>query len=144
MDRACSIPPMLPSADTRQKRVPVLVLLALALLMSLAYCVIEFHIPAPVCLLRQSTGIPCPTCGGTRSLAAWVQLDLPAAFRFNPLIFLASVAALLWSIVRGVERLSGKTFLPTRLLIPDSPWAWLAGSVAVALNWIYLCLTLPR
>ena len=51
-------------------------------------------LPLPGCLWRKLWGIPCPSCGMTRSLAAWARLDPGAAFRFHPLCFLACVALL--------------------------------------------------
>jgi hypothetical protein len=39
-----------------------------------------------VCLLREVTGIPCPTCYGTRALVAAVSGNWVAAVRFNPLV----------------------------------------------------------
>lgn len=38
------------------------------------------------CLLRELTGIPCPTCYGTRALLAAATGDWSTALRFNPLI----------------------------------------------------------
>src|SRR5688572_3117216 len=40
--------------------------------------------PLPQCWLRKLTGLPCPACGSTRSLAAWSQWDLGQALQLNP------------------------------------------------------------
>jgi len=37
------------------------------------------------CPIRHLTGIPCPTCGVTRSLASLVRLDFARALHFHPL-----------------------------------------------------------
>ena len=42
--------------------------------------------------------VPCPACGSTRAARAILTLDLPTAFRFNPLapIVLAALGLLVW------------------------------------------------
>ena len=50
------------------------------------------------CPLKDSTGIPCPTCGGTHAAAALAGGDLPAALAANPLVALVGVGFLLWAI----------------------------------------------
>lgn len=49
------------------------------------------------CVFRALTGFYCPGCGMTRALHALVHLDLPRAFRMNPLVIsgLALVPGLL-------------------------------------------------
>jgi Protein of unknown function (DUF2752) len=56
------------------------------------------------CPLRSLTGVPCPTCGMTRSFVATAQGHLYAAIKyhlFGPaifLLFLAVVVSLLWEL----------------------------------------------
>ncbi len=53
-------------------------------------------LPLPPCPLRYFTGIPCPTCGMTRSFLAIVHGDLGHAISehlFGPLVFLVFVLA---------------------------------------------------
>jgi hypothetical protein len=40
----------------------------------------------PVCTFHRLLGIPCPTCGGTRSLAALSGLNIGDSFFYNPLL----------------------------------------------------------
>lgn len=40
------------------------------------------------CLFRTITGLSCPGCGVTRMCLALLALDLPAAWAFNPGLFL--------------------------------------------------------
>ena len=98
----------------------------------------------PRCWFREFTGIPCPTCGCTRSLAAWTRLDPVAACQFNPLFFLACLAWLGWVLWRVMARFTGRTLRsrgPGRL----NQWPfWILGLVLLALNWVYLCLELPK
>jgi len=103
-----------------------------------------WQLPLPQCWLRKLTGIPCPSCGCTRSLAAWAMLDLEQAFRFNPLFFLLCVALLAWSALRLVEKFSQRTYLDDlKVRLKNWPW-WKIGAALLALNWLYLCFTLPK
>jgi hypothetical protein len=103
-----------------------------------------WQLPLPKCWLRKLTDVPCPSCGCTRSLAAWATLDLEHAFRFNPLFFLLCVALLAWSALRLAEKFSRRTFLDgLKLRLKGWPW-WRIGAALLALNWLYLCLTLPK
>lgn len=49
----------------------------------------------PQCLVHQLTGLPCPTCGLTRSFAAMAGGDVARALKFHPLgpaLFVSAVA----------------------------------------------------
>ena len=48
------------------------------------------------CPLRDSTGLPCPTCGGTHAAVALAAGDWAEAWRANPLVTAAVVAFVLW------------------------------------------------
>lgn len=37
------------------------------------------------CIFADLTGLPCPGCGMTRSLTAWLRGDVSSALRFHPL-----------------------------------------------------------
>lgn len=103
-----------------------------------------WQLPLPQCWLRKLTGIPCPTCGCTRSLASWAMLDLGQAFRFNPLFFLLCGGLLMWSALGLVERLSERRLLDDfKKRTEHWPW-WKIGATLLVVNWLYLCLMLPK
>ena len=91
------------------------------------------------CTFRALTGIPCPTCGTTRTALALLDLDLASAFVVNPLaaltgvVFIAGgVAAVPWLAVRGP--------------MPSCGLRWTASWTAVVIgvltaNWLYLVAT---
>lgn len=121
-----------------------LALLAFWLVAGAAYLLITLPLPLPLCGLRRLTGWPCPFCGGTRTLAALAFLDFRSGFALNPLV------ALLWS--------GSILFLLLSLCFPLTRWTlaslgslsrfkrsvwWLIASLLL-LNWLYLCLRLPR
>ena len=85
-----------------------------------------------LCLLRRTTGLPCPTCGMTRSFCAMGRGDLRDAFRQHPLgpvlhallafVMVRSAVAAVWG-----RRLFART---ARLLLWSVP-ALLAAAVVV-------------
>lgn len=123
---------------------PVWLTLAAVAMAAGAQFVVRWRVPLPQCLLRKFTGLPCPTCGCTRSLLAWSQVDPAAAFRFNPLFSIILAALFVWLIAWSIERVSGRVFL--------GHWRaqtarWPVGKIFIVLavvNWLYLCLMLPR
>jgi hypothetical protein len=42
------------------------------------------NLVGPVCLFKKATGIPCPSCGATRSMIALINGDLLKAILWNP------------------------------------------------------------
>ena len=59
--------------------------------------------PGPGCLLRATTGVPCPLCGMSTSVASTVRGDLPEALAAAPAgVLLVAVAA--WVALSGRPR----------------------------------------
>jgi hypothetical protein len=91
-------------------------------------------VDVPLCPLKHFTGLPCPTCGGTRGVLALADGRVHDAFLFNPLLFAAMVAA-------AVDLL-GRAIFARRLRLDASPRQrtamWIALIVLVLLNWAYL------
>lgn len=128
-------PPSLPR-DRASIEVPLAVGAGAALAVFTATRMSSGALPAFTCILMRWTGIPCPSCGGTRCLAACGRLDFGAAFAWNPLVALAAFALLGWSALALVDpRCAEKV----RALLTGRRLA-----VAGALNWLYLCWALPR
>ena len=77
----------------------VLVAVRLAVLLVLAVALGAVHLPGrprTLCLLRATTGMPCPFCGSTTAAVAVGRGDLVTALRASPLAVLGApvVAAL--------------------------------------------------
>ena len=91
------------------------------------------------CPLRTITGIPCPTCGGTRAAVAMGSLEFGRAFALNPLVAAGWCAGLAFvpyaAFVVGMRR--------RRLRLADvtrrggNMLRLLAAGVVLA-NWAYL------
>ena len=122
---------------------PVWAFAGLLLLLAVARLSEEWNLPLPFCGLKRLTGIPCPFCGSTRCLQACSRLDIAQAVCWNPLTFLACLGVVLWLGVWIADVLFNRRGL-------SAVRRWLAAPalepvliIAVLLNWIYLCLTLP-
>lgn len=92
----------------------------------------------PPCPFRALTGLPCPTCGSTRAVLAFLHLDIVAAISANPLVALAGlgllaggVAAPLWAMLRA-PAIDVPAPLPRRLRI--------AIVLILGLNWVWVLL----
>jgi Protein of unknown function (DUF2752) len=91
------------------------------------------------CTFRNLTGIPCPSCGTTRTALALLDFDIGAALAVNPLAAIVGVAfiiggglALIWVVARGP--------IPT-FNLRWSRWWTAAVVAAILINWVYLILT---
>ena len=90
------------------------------------------------CPLRLLTGLPCPTCGGTASMRAFLQGDFARAFATNPLVALLAAASL-------VTGLAAIVLIPWagRLRCPGGLRGRGIALILLALllaNWVYLLL----
>jgi hypothetical protein len=86
------------------------------------------------CPFRAITSIPCPACGGTRSVVAFAHLDMARAFEMNPLVALGCVAGVLY-ILHSVRVIISRR--PWRPVLDRPALRW--GALAIlASNWTYL------
>jgi len=91
------------------------------------------------CPFHAVTGLPCPTCGGTRALVAMGSFDFARGFRLNPLVAAGWCGAVLfvpyalfvWVFGRRRLRVAGVSRRQSRVL------AALFVCVVLA-NWAYL------
>ena len=98
------------------------------------------RLPWPRCNFRELFGIPCFTCGATRSAVALASGDLVRAWAWNPLATLTMFAIALFDIYA----IAVLALRAPRLRFDCSSVRWLlAGLVvaAAALNWAYLLNT---
>jgi hypothetical protein len=85
-----------------------------------------------LCPLRRATGIPCPTCGGTRATFALARGHPIDALTLNPLVTIALVA----TIAVAVASLALRCNLIIALIRSRRFAFALLG--AILANWVYL------
>lgn len=90
-----------------------------------------------LCLFKAMTGLPCPTCGGTRALGRLAAGDVAGAVAMNPLAAAGAAALAAWALAdllllpsgRAVAlEVSGRAGRALRVAVP----------AALLLNWLYL------
>lgn len=97
--------------------------------------------PLPPCWFHRLTGIPCLTCGGTRSVREILSGDLAAALGWNPLVFFGMGALAVFMLyAAAVVALRLPRVRPRPLNDGTRRILWVAFVVIAAANWIYLVL----
>jgi len=87
----------------------------------------------PPCLVKAVTGLPCPSCGLTRSGLALGHGDWPAAIHFHPLGPLFLVETLLVGVVLALRGWRGMPIKPAQPVVDR----WLIANVTVLLGvWV--------
>lgn len=99
-----------------------------------------YFLPAPAgidatpCLLRQSTGLPCPLCGGTTASINLITGHPLVALAKNPAVAIGIPLVGLWLVCRVGFGITFRSTLPKPLLVS------LIVAIAVA-NWAYVIYT---
>lgn len=105
-------------------RVPARLALLLGLAVLLAHVRLSGR-PATLCLLRATTGIPCPLCGGTTAAVAVGSGDLTGALRASPLAVLgAPVVAALPALRGRLDRVPARVRVGALLAALLAAEAW--------------------
>ncbi len=89
----------------------------------------------PACPMRAATGVPCPTCGTTRTAVALLSGDFPAALLANPLAAVVAVGfvvggalAVIWVCARGPAPVLSQRISPALraaiVAVLLANWAW--------------------
>src|SRR3954468_12044250 len=91
---------------------------------------IRWHRPpglATVCLLRATTGVPCPLCGGTTAFVRLGRGRLLGALAANPFVLLGALALVLAPTCIG-RRLARVPHVWTVVLaLTAASWVWQLG-----------------
>ncbi len=98
----------------------------------------EFVLGIVHCPLRETTGIPCPTCGGTISLTHLAAGDWGQALRANPLVVLATAVYIPLAVYAAAATVVPRWRRSLRPSAIEKRTArWLA-ILLVILNWAWL------
>jgi hypothetical protein len=95
----------------------------------------------PECVFKDITGIPCLTCGGTRSIAALSRFDFVGSFVFNPLAMVSALTAILFSLLILLGMIFKRAFNLSLTAAEARVLRYSAGATIVA-NWLYLIVSM--
>lgn len=98
-------------------------------------------LPWPRCLFHDLTGFPCITCGATRSAIQFFHGHFLAAWKWNPVVFIALCALSIFNAYAFVVLV----WRAPRLRIEfqttaERKYARILVIAALALNWAYLLI----
>lgn len=134
-----------PAARVRRVEVlvgPLVTFLAVLSLLGVARFYDRLPVRPPECGFKNSFGIPCVSCGGTRSIKALSQGQIVEALRFNPAVVIGGFVSLIW-LMAGLRRYYGGA---APLPVPEQNRrirrVALIVFVLLAFNWVYLILYL--
>jgi hypothetical protein len=100
----------------------------------------QFELPIPLCPLKHITGIPCPTCGGTRAVKALAHGALAAALRWNPLVAIVALAAIPVLAYAAYVTLFRRQRIRLHFAPADQRLLRTAAWIAILANWAFLIL----
>ncbi len=96
----------------------------------------------PPCMFFKITGLPCLSCGMTRSAFAFSHLDFSSALKFNPLFALSIFGLSILAMIDLTLFFTGRRYIRWNLTVEH--WKiirWIIIAV-IGLNWLYLILYL--
>jgi hypothetical protein len=97
------------------------------------------HLPWPRCAFHELTGLPCLTCGATRSAIEFFHGNFLTALKWNPLAFAGLCAISVFDVYAGVVLVTGSPRLRILdLSSTEKNSVRIFVVVMLVLNWIYL------
>jgi len=96
---------------------------------------------APACIFKGITGIPCPTCGTTRSVVYLSQGDIATALIMNPLAALGLIAALLYFSYSVITLLFDLPRIGFILTNREKIAVQISAITLILVQWAYLIFT---
>lgn len=96
-------------------------------------------LPWPKCPFLSVTGLPCVTCGATRSAIAFLHGDFLTALRWNPLAFVALCGLVAFDLY-ALAVIAGRTarLRVVNWTVTEKNAVRIVVISLLALNWIYL------
>lgn len=96
----------------------------------------HYHYQAQLCLLRNLTGISCPTCGFTRGVLSFLNGRILQAWLYNPLLFSTLGLFFILTAFRIFFAHSIRLSLTKR----ERSLAWVAAIILFITNWMYVAI----
>jgi len=97
------------------------------------------HLGMTMCALKLITGIPCPTCGGTRAVGLLTRLDVPGALAMNPLVALGALLVVPWFLA-DLLLVFRRRALDVSVTPAVARLLRVGVVAALGANWLYLVL----
>ncbi len=97
---------------------------------------------APSCAFKALTGIPCPTCGATRSMVLLSHCDVVSAFCMNPAIAVCALLAVLYLLYSLFTLLFGLPRINLTLSGKEKDRVRVLAVLLILANWLYLIIML--
>jgi hypothetical protein len=97
---------------------------------------------APSCVFKGLTGIPCPTCGGTRAAVHLASGDVIASLGMNPLAATVLIFGILCFFYSALTFLFNIQRINLVITDHEKNAARLILIATAAINWTYLIFTL--
>lgn len=98
-------------------------------------------IQLPLCTFKFLTGLPCPTCGLTRTVIALSRGDMGRALFMNPLAAVACLAGLAYLVYAAAVIAFRLPRLRPRVTPLDGRILRAAAVSLVAFNWLWLIVS---
>jgi len=95
------------------------------------------RVPLTFCMFKGLTGLPCPTCGSTRTVARLFELDPAGALMMNPFTTVLAVVIAAWAVV-DVILLPRRRALRVGLSRSAARVFRVVAFVAFFVSWVYL------
>lgn len=90
--------------------------------------------PVQLCLIKNLSGFPCPTCGFTRGALSFLEGHFFQGWLYNPLLFTV-LGLFFFSLLCRTILACGIRFHLTKV---ERLCAWATAMVLVLINWAYL------
>ena len=121
--------------------------LSMTVLLSYAWIYFTYLFPSTkkdpaACLLKNTTSIPCPLCGTTRSVLSSLNGDIPAAWFYNPfgIFFLFALFGItIWLMVDLLfQKKTIYRFLFRHSYFLLQKKIWIPIFILLFINWMFL------
>ena len=106
--------------------------------LALAAAWFALGLPWPRCIFHELTGLPCATCGMTRSAIQFFHGHFLAACRWNPLVFAVLCGVTAFVIYAFFALVTRAPRLRVVFREKEKKYARIILMTAFALNWMYL------
>jgi hypothetical protein len=93
------------------------------------------------CVFKALTGLPCPTCGATRSIVYLMDMSVASAFAMNPLVAAGAVFFIAGGVMAPIWLAFGGRVPEFGNRLPR--WIPPAAIGLIVTNWTYLLLRKP-